>query len=50
MAWIHTIEIFYASSNPALGKFVLKFSVGRVGEFNKKCGGEHFVGDLSNEY
>ena len=23
---------------------------GGVGEFNKNCGGEHFVGDLSNKY
>ena len=50
MARIHAIEIFYASSNPSLGKILLKFSDGEGGILRKKCGGENFVGDLSNEY
>ena len=50
MARIHAIEMFYASSNPSLGKILLKFSDGEGGILRKKCGGENFVGNLSNEY
>ena len=44
MARIHSIEIFYASSNPALGKILLKFSDGEGGILTKSVKGRFFLG------
>ena len=44
MARIHSIEIFYASSNPALGKILLKFSDGEGGILTKCVTGRFFLG------
>ena len=44
MARIHSIEIFYASSNPALGKILLKFSDGEGGILTKSVKGRFFWG------
>ena len=44
MARIHSIEIFYASSNSALGKIVLKFSDGEGGILTKSVKGRFLLG------
>ena len=44
MARIHSIEIFYASSNPALGKIVFKFSDGKGGILTKSVEGRILLG------
>ena len=44
MARIHSIEIFYASSNPALGKILLKFSDGEGGILTKSVEGRILLG------
>ena len=44
MARTHSIEIFYASSNPALGKILLKFSDGEGGILTKSVEGRILLG------
>ena len=44
MARIHSIQIFYASSNPALSKILLKFSDGEGGILTKSVKGRFFLG------